>query len=299
MIVLDVGSENTKMTLLENGEIVYSEIKNIPFKKNYLALQKIAESDLAILSSYIKELKMRYSKIAHIFATSVFRNLSKKEQMEIKNYFKKELGVDFKIISQEEESYYTAKSVFKNMGYRGKIAVLITGGGSTEISIWDNGKLLEEANTEMGVVAITNAFPELSEDFTSLDVREINDFIRKNMSIPKTSVEVLIVCGGAVQMFFELAEYPLIPNKLYDNKDHAFMMYAQDELEADIKFYKSNLSYYKNKMKDNPKWWNGCRAAQAIVNTIITDLDIKYIIPTNVGMTYALAAEITHFSYST
>lgn len=92
-------------------------------------------------------LKKYYESLNKIIVEVGSTCLDKTQKTEFLKRFKKETGLDFNIISQEEENKLTVYGATRFV--KDKACVFIGGGGSTELSIYDK-KIIETANTEIG-----------------------------------------------------------------------------------------------------------------------------------------------------
>ena len=142
-VIIEVGSTNTKAYLCNSSKVQDLGFKTILFKNHYKAEKQINEGDKQQLFNYIKEFK---NENIYVFGTSIFRNLSDAEKSSWLKAFKDKTKVDFHIVSSDEENKYTVYGAVSNIEYDGNIGVVIGGGGSTELSIVNDGKIIESIN---------------------------------------------------------------------------------------------------------------------------------------------------------
>ncbi len=174
-IIVEVGSTNTKVDYYDGNEIKNLKVINIEFKKNYKINNKLDENDVKKLISEVNSLKDTCDDI-YICGTSIFRTLSENEKKHFLQIFKEQTGYEFDIISQEKESELTVIGAARNTNK--KVAVMIGGGGSTEIAIYD-GKIQEMANSNIGVMDVTEKFPDLAEDVAIIDLEIVKEYVKK------------------------------------------------------------------------------------------------------------------------
>ena len=173
-IVVEVGSTCTKVDKFDGINVEKLNGKTIHFKKHYNEDKKLRESDIVELINSIKELK-NISQDIYVCGTSIFRTLDENEKNDFLNRFKKETGYEFDIISQKMENELT---VFGTTRYvKDKVCVFIGGGGSTEITIYDNG-IKESVNTKIGVIDVMQKFPDLAENFATTNLETVNKFTK-------------------------------------------------------------------------------------------------------------------------
>ena len=145
-IIVEVGSTCTKIDIFDGNIVKRLKEVTIEFKRHYVEDKVLRENDIKKLILEINEIK-NTSKDIYVCGTSIFRKLDKTQKTEFLKRFKKETGLDFNIISQEEENKLTVYGATRFV--KDKACVFIGGGGSTELSIYDK-KIIETANTEIG-----------------------------------------------------------------------------------------------------------------------------------------------------
>ena len=142
-VIIEIGSTNTKGYLYKDGEVKSLGFKTIEFKNHYKKENKIDEEDKKLLFSFVNEIKIDRT---YIFGTSIFRNLTDEQKDEWLKEFKEKTELDFRIVTSDMENEYTVYGAIADIDYDGKIAVMIGGGGSTELSIVEKKKIIEKAN---------------------------------------------------------------------------------------------------------------------------------------------------------
>ena len=167
-IIVEVGSTNTKIDLATEDDVKHLETITISFKKNFKKENKLNSKDIEILISKVKELKNKYKEI-YVCGTSIFRNLNEKDKKEFLDLFFKETEISFDIIDAEKENRLTVLGCVRNVNK--KVAILVGGGGSTEITIFDK-EIKEMINTPFGGMDIMNRYPDLALDLATTDLEE-------------------------------------------------------------------------------------------------------------------------------
>ena len=171
-VVIEVGSTVTKIDLYDGNDIKRIQEKTILFKKHYQENHVLNEDDVHLLIDLVKEVKQRYTDI-YVCGTSIFRKLNDEQRKEFFDTFKRNTGYDFHIIVEEEENHLTVRGATRCVSDR--VCVMIGGGGSTEIAIYD-GTIIEEENTSIGVVDVLNVFPDLAQDYATTSLEEVDGF---------------------------------------------------------------------------------------------------------------------------
>lgn len=127
-----------------------------------------------MLINKIKELKKKYLDI-YVCGTSIFRVMPDEQRKEFLSHFKAETNIDFIVITPEKENEYTVLGATKNT--KGRVAVYVGGGGSTEIAIYDE-KIKEMVNTPIGGFDILHRFPDLIDDLVTKSLEEVKAYIK-------------------------------------------------------------------------------------------------------------------------
>ncbi len=292
--IVEIGSTNTKAYKYNNGLITELGFKTIEFKKNYNLYGGLAPFDVDSLIKFIKDTFDAKVNI-HIYATSVFRELSKKEIYCFENKLKKESTIiSVNIVTAKMENEFTIVGAMKNVPINDNICVFIGGGGSTEISICREGQIIEMVNSNIGVTHIINAFPELSNDYSAIKIDTVTEHISKELSLPSQKANYLILAGGDFLLRYINAQYPVRENTLFNSINHPFLIsYAENRMFENKYFHEISLTKMKETTPDNPNWWNGTRAMCAFTNAVALAIGAKVIIPTKISMIYGIVAKIT------
>ena len=286
-IIVEVESTNTKIDLYDGNEVKRIEEVTILFKKNYVENGRIDEKDVNKLIKKILELKIKYNDI-YICGTSIFRTLKNQEKEEFLNYFKEKTGIEFNIISADEETILTVKGATKNI--KEKACVFICGGGSVGLSFYDK-KIINLENTSFGVIDIIKKFPDLADNYATTPLEEVMDYIEKRINIPDDSADILILAGGAHIRFVKGIGMKYRNNDLYKDIAAPIIQNSEDRIKETKKFFEEiSLDEIRNKSK-NSQWWDATRAMCAFVLVVIKHIKPKYIVATDISMVYGLLDE--------
>ena len=287
-IVVEVGSTCTKVDKFDGINVEKLNGKTIHLKKHYNEDTKLRESDIVTLISSIKELK-NISQDIYVCGTSIFRTLDENEKNDFLNRFKKETGYEFDIISQKMENELT---VFGTTRYvKDKVCVFIGGGGSTEITIYDNG-IKESVNTKIGVIDVMQEFPDLAENFAKTDLEKVKAFIKERLNLPNEKADILILAGGGHEKFARYSGIKYEENTLYIDKSSPIMMDIETRISETERYYKAiSLDEIRNKV-DDPDWWYATRAMSAFVLVVAEMIGAKYIVPTDIAMVYGILDKV-------
>ena len=221
--IIEIGSNNTKTHIYENGNLIKENNVTIEFKKNYKKENKIASSDLDKLYDVIKK-TLEDTKDIHIYGCSIFRNITKGELEEINKELKKKFNLKIEVVSQEDEAKYTALGCYNNIKYDGNICIFIGGGGSIELIFVRNGEIIDKKYYDFGVVDITNKFSSLKDDVPTCTFDEIYNYLNNLVGNLETKADVLILAGGDHLYWYNNAKYELLDNTLYESDNQKYML---------------------------------------------------------------------------
>ena len=283
-IIVEVGSTCTKVDKFNGKNIEKLEGKTIQFKKHYNEDKKLRESDVNKLIENIKELN-NISKDIYVCGTSIFRTLNDLEKNRFLEKFKNETGYNFNIISQERENELTVFGTTRFV--QDKVCVFIGGGGSTEISVYDNG-IKESVNSKIGVIDVMQKFPDLAENFATTNLETVKTFIKERLNLPKEKADILILAGGGHEKFARYSGIKYEENTLYKDDASSIMMDIETRKSETERYYKSiSLDEIRTRVND-PDWWYATRAMCAFVLVVAEEIGAKYIVPTNIAMVYGI-----------
>lgn len=288
-VIIEIGSTTSKAYLYENNEVIDLERRTIELKNHYKLENKIKEDDKIELYNFVNSNKKENT---YVFGTSIFRNLNDNQKEEWFKEFKENTGLDFTIVTPDMENEFTVYGAIANIDYKGKIAIMIGGGGSTELSIVENGKIIEKANSSFGAMDTTDMFPELRTDKAKTDYDYMVEETKKLVNIPKNKADILILAGGDYIYYYEELNYPVESNKFYENplQPYCLDIETMDKLDRNF-FYEISLAEVCNRT-NNDGWWRGARGMRLCVKSLVDILEVKYIIPTRISMVYGLVEKI-------
>ena len=283
-VIVEVGSTCTKVDEFNGSELKRLEQLTIQFKRHYNEDRNLRENDVKELISEVNKLK-DISKDIYVCGTSIFRTLNNDERNRFLSKFKSETGYDFNIISQEKENKLTVEGSTRFVN--NKVCVFLGGGGSTEITIYDN-KIIENANTHIGVIDVMQKFPDLAENLATTDLETVKSYIKERINLPKEKADILILAGGGHEKFARFSGIKYEDNTLYKDKAAPIMMDIKTREEETQRYYKSiSLDEIRNKVSD-PDWWYATRAMCAFVLVVAEEIGAKYVVPTDIAMAYGI-----------
>lgn len=288
-IIIEIGSTNTKAYLYEDNKVNDLGFKTIEFKNNYKKNKRIDDNDKKLLFDFIKSFD---EENIFVFGTSIFRNLNDNEKKSWLEEFELETGFKFNIITSDMENELTVYGTVADIDYDGRIAVMIGGGGSTELSIVENGRIIEKANSTFGAMDTTDMFPDLRTDYATTDYEYMVEKTKELVNKPENKADLLILAGGDYIYYYEELKYPVEKNKFYDNELQPYCLdtTTMDKLDRNF-FYEISLEEVC-KRTNNDGWWRGARGMRLCVKALVDILEVKYIIPTRISCVYGIVEKI-------
>ncbi len=280
--IIEIGSNNTKTHIYQKDELIYENNTTIEFKKNYIKKNKISADDLEKLYKVIKK-ALEYTKDINIYGCSIFRNLNSEELKEVNNKLISKYNLSIKVVSQEDEALYTAFGCYSDIYYNGNICIFIGGGGSIEIILVNNRKIISHKYYSFGVVDITKRFASLKDDIPNCTFDEVYNYIDELIGKLNFKADVLILAGGDHLYWYNNAKFTLLENNLYKSDKQKYMITRKMSDEYDKKALVMSLDKIRNN-SDNPLWFDGSRAMKVITNVVSHKIDAKFIIPTKINM---------------
>lgn len=288
-VIVEVGSTNTKAYLCNDNEVLDLGFKTIEFKNHYKKENKINDNDKKVLFDFINSID---NANVFVFGTSIFRNLDGVSKEEFLKEFKDKTGRDFYIVTPEEENEYTVYGAVSKVKYTGNVAVMIGGGGSTELSIVRNGEIIESCNSSFGAMDVSDNYPDLRSDIATTSYDKMLDETKTLVNKPNNNADVMILAGGDYIYFYEELSYPVIKNTLWSDELEPYMLdtVTMDKLDREF-FYNKSLDEICIRT-NNEGWWRGARGMRICVKALVDILDVKYIIPTRISMVYGISEAI-------
>ncbi len=243
--VIDIGSSIIKYKIYDysndNIEAVIINDKMtglISYRKD----DKLTSKGINVLLDTLKEL-MSYSDKLNVeknyfYATASLRNIENRD--EVLEIVREKLGIEIIILTGEEEAKHSFNSINwidipKNDGL-----LVDIGGGSSEVSIFENKTPLEQKSIPMGVLKIYNEYVSLllpTKKEQELIIEEVREKIRE-LNFMKTSGEYLYGIGKSI----------VILKKLFSH-----LGYGSDENIIDIEDVDRVLHRLSTNSKENFK----------------------------------------------
>jgi len=281
--VIDIGSNSARMAIFKKtshfGFVLLKEIKS-RVRISEGAYQNDGNLQPNAINRAINALKefkfiaksLKVRKIL-IVATSAVRDAPNKNQF--LNLVKKETGLQIKVIDGEKEAFFGAIAASNLLPQKSGITIDI-GGGSTEIALIENKKIVDKISLKLGTVRLKELF------FDKNDISGAKKYIQKELSkLPNNfKNEMIFGIGGTIRalskVIMQKNEYPL-------DILHGFTY----EIEKEEKFINEVInSDYKNlkKLGFKEERFDVIREGSLILKEILGHINAKKIVTSGVGV---------------
>ncbi|WP_332629663.1 Ppx/GppA family phosphatase [Halalkalibacter flavus] len=162
--LIDLGSNSIRLVVYKmNHQGNFKEVEKVKVPArliNYIDIQeKLADDGLNLIINTLLEFKkiIRAYQISRVigFATAVIRQSTNKRN--ILEEINKQTGFSFRVFSEYEEAYYGYVGVVHSMDIKNGITI-DTGGGSTEITLFQDQKLVHYYSFPFGAITLDRDF---------------------------------------------------------------------------------------------------------------------------------------------
>lgn len=288
---VDLGSSTIKVYQYDKRLELLDE-HSIYFKNGFDSVKGISSENLDELCKYFQELLSKYHfqyYNTHIFVTGIFRNLSSEKKEEFVKLFNDKFDLHFNIISHGIENYYLAKAMEND--YNGKKVLIINmGGKTTELVTYHHGKVIATKNLTIGVAEMLNQFSRVNDSISGNTVEEMEEFVLNKLSAVSfdDDYDCAIFTGGE-ERFELLTKFPLVPNTLFDDGIHSYMVSLDDYIVATKRcFFEYTMDDLYQMMPNNPKWMDGARSGAVLPLAIFKKASIPWIVPSDLNLIHGV-----------
>ncbi len=284
---IDLGSSTIKVYCNEN-ELKLLEENTIYFKNDFDAQKGISKQNLSELCEYFEQIKQKYDlkyDNTSIFVTGIFRNLVQERKQELVKLFNDRFDLHFNIISHGIENYYLAKAMENEYNDK-KVLIINMGGKTTELVTYKGTKVIGSQNLTIGVADLLNNFEKVNMTYSEDTVEDMEKFVSEKMEGIEidTDYDCAIFTGGE-ERFELLTNFNLIPNTLFNDNIHKYMVSIEDYISGtENVFYNISLEELYKLMPSNPKWMDGARSGAIIPLVLFKLANVKWIIPSDLNL---------------
>lgn len=284
---IDLGSSTIKVYCYEN-DLKLLEEHSIYFKNDFDSEKGISDYNLKELCEYFDTIKKKYQLKyynTYIFVTGIFRNLNSERQQDMVKLFNDKFDLHFNIISHGIENYYLAKAMEND--YNGnKVLIINMGGKTTELVTFTGNKITGTKNINIGVADLLNNFAKVNEKYSGNTVAEMEQFVFDKLSDLNidNDYDCAIFTGGE-ERFELLTGFNLIPNTLFNDNIHKYMLTLEDYILGTEKVFNDiSIDELYDLMPSNPKWMAGARSGAIIPLVLFRKANVKWIIPSDLNL---------------
>lgn len=285
--IIDAGSKSIKLYSVEKKEICQLDKVSYKLKDSCItkgAICSLGKNDCRMLIETIQRLKNNYDLNrcnTRIFATGHFRNFENISVF-IEDFYC-QTDMQFSVISQEMETFYQDIKFMPYSKQIGKTMVINIGGGSIQISFYDNGA---ESRNPIKLSWGTNyiediAYPDINVSSTKALLYKIIEDNDSQLGEDISEYPIAIFTGGELD-FMRKVKYPLVSNTLVADMSHPCMINSESYYNYnETLFGEYSVKQLKALMPNNPEWMLGARPYSAIAQMICLHFGVRTIIPSD------------------
>jgi len=282
--IIDIGSNSARMIVIERtsrfGFYLIEEVKSRvrisegAYENGGLLQPQATQRAFNAIAEFLniaKSLKVRKTLCV---ATSALRDAP--NRYEFINRVKKELKLNIKVIDGKKEAFFGAIAASNLLPIKDAITVDI-GGGSTELALIKNSKIIETISLNLGTVRLKELFFDKKSN-----IKEAVNFIEKELEKipPIFQSDTAIGIGGSIRALsksiMQKNEYPL-------DKLHAY----EFNLDKEKKYIEKLIFSPTNKLKKfyiKKDRYDTIREGSLIFLEVLKYLNIKKVVTSGVGV---------------
>jgi exopolyphosphatase/guanosine-5'-triphosphate,3'-diphosphate pyrophosphatase len=220
--LLDIGTYSTRMLIVAvHFDGRFDEILSVgritalgrKLKETGYLQKEAMEETLSVLKEYVQIASQYKPEKILAVATQACREAKNADEFISKV---KELGIDVRVITGEEEARLAFIATAKALNIGGKFTVIDQGGGSTEFTYGEKSNLIASISFPFGIVNLTEKYIK-SDPPKPEEIMQIKDFLKQQLPIAYEKMkdtEILVGLGGTITTVVAL-EYNIYP---YDSK---------------------------------------------------------------------------------
>jgi len=283
--IIDIGSNSARMVVFEKSSpYAFHLIKEIKsririgegaYEHNGLLQNHAMQRGFDALEDFTRIIKNLKCNKTFCVATSALRDAPNAKDFVKK--VKKELNLNIKIIDGKKEAYFGALSSINLLKPIQNAITIDIGGGSTELAIIANGKIIDTISIDLGTVRLKELFFDKANE-----LKKAQEFIDEKLSqLPKKfQSDTIIGIGGTIRAFssmvMEKINYPLktLHGFEYNIKEYRYLL--KQITKADLLELK-DLGVKKDR-------YDTIREGCAIFNALAEKLNFKEVITNGTGV---------------
>ena len=285
--VIDIGSNSARVVIFQRTSrygfhLIAQKKANVrisegSFSNNAILQKKAIDRTveaLKVFKSIIKDYKAR--KVL-IVATAAVRNAPNRSEFISK--VRRELKLNIKVIDGNKEAYFGAIAAKNLLPLQNEDFITVDiGGGSTDIALVKNSKIIDTISIDIGTIKIKELFFD-----KNLNIEDAKNFIKKEFSkIPQHfKANKVVAIGGVLRA---LSKSIIDTTNYTFKKIHAFEYNLSDHKEHlnSILNAKNDKALKKLNIKSNR--FDTIKEGVLIFKTVLETLNINSIITSGVGI---------------
>lgn len=219
--IIDIGSNTIRLVLYqydnEEGLREIGNIKTVARLRTYLqpsgemsdeGIQVLSET-LLTFKAMLEDFEVTDVKAA---ATAAIRQATNRDK--IIEEMKERTGIQIELLSEEEEAYFGYVAVAYSMGTKSAVTIDI-GGGSTEITLFENKEIQQSHSFPFGTVSLKQRFVK-GDIINSSEKKELLAFVKEQFQtlpwIKNVALPIIAIGGSArniAQIHQQKHDYPI------------------------------------------------------------------------------------------
>jgi hypothetical protein len=230
-----------------------------------------------------------------VYGTSIFRDLTAENKTDFLRDFKNRTGAAFNIVTPEQEGEYTVKGVCLGNDFRGRLAVMIGGGGSTEVCIVENKNVIERHCNNFGAITVTREFEQIVDFKPKMSMEEVDAFCLAKTEDITNRADILVIAGGDHKFHYECAAKDFLePNEHFSDDLAPYSVAVENVFKIDRRFiFEEDLGEYIKKYNEMSEiWWRGTRSMRFCVRAVAKKCGARFVIPTKINMCLGIINEL-------
>ncbi|MGN4126446.1 Ppx/GppA family phosphatase [Lysinibacillus sphaericus] len=228
MAIIDIGSNTIRLVLYqydkEEGLRELGNIKTVARLRTYLQPSgEMSDEGIQVLTETLLTFKAMLDDFEVVdvkaAATAAIRQATNREK--IITLMQERTGIQIELLSEEEEAYYGYVAVAHSIGTQSAVTIDI-GGGSTEITLFENKQLKKTYSFPFGTVSLKQRFVK-GDILNSSEKKELIAFVKEQFTslpwIQQVGLPVIAIGGSArniAQIHQQQCEYPIASVHCYE-----------------------------------------------------------------------------------
>lgn len=239
--IMDIGSNTVRLSVYKerNGEAInlFSEKEQVSLK-SFVKKGRLTEKGIARLLHTLEKFKAVVDNFDDIdgvypFATATVRDVA--NRAEVLNLIKDKLGLDIEILSGEEE----AKLAFVGAAISTEVAEGVLtdiGGGSSEIVLIDQGKVIKSVSLSIGSLSAFNDYVDglFADKADKKEIEKRIDQLLEDSLMYAEDQKILAAVGGSARASLKFyKEYYKLDDSVRSMDASEFNKMLKEILKAD------------------------------------------------------------------